>query len=157
MGTDVAAVGGDLRDVNRGILLCRQGDWSQGLDILEAIAVVGAIECLPSAFYSFLGFGLARLRDDYREGLELCGYAISIDPIEGDNYLNLARVLLLRGRRVEALGVMNRGLAMSPGHAELLQERMNLGVRRAPVIPFVGRSNPVNRFLGRWRHVSRSR
>ncbi len=34
----------------------------------------------------------------------------------------------------------------------ILQRLRNFGARRMPMIPFVERSNPINRILGRWRH-----
>ena len=34
----------------------------------------------------------------------------------------------------------------------ILQALRNFGARRGPMIPFVERSNPINRILGKYRH-----
>jgi hypothetical protein len=34
----------------------------------------------------------------------------------------------------------------------ILQALKNFGARRGPMIPFVERSNPINRILGKYRH-----
>jgi hypothetical protein len=35
----------------------------------------------------------------------------------------------------------------------VLQALNNFGARRGPMIPFVKRSNPINRILGKYRHL----
>jgi len=139
----------------RGIGLCRRGDWDSGLTLLGKVAEDEPLPVLSGAFYSFLGYGIARFDKRYREGLSLCEYAVKVDVCEPENYVNLARVLLLRGKRRRALGVLNRGLALAPESASLIALRMELGVRRGPVIPFLARSNPLNRLCGLWRHRAR--
>lgn len=143
-------------EVLRGIALCRRDAWDEGLEILGPVADAKTRVELPSTFYSFLGYGLARQCRRYREGLSLCEYAVKVGICEPENYLNTARTLLLMNRRGRALGILNRGLALSPQHADLVETRLSLGVRRSPVLPFLGRSNLVNRALGRLRHRLRA-
>ena len=66
-----------------------------------------------------------------------------------ENYLNLARTLLMRGDRRAATEAVIQGLRVDPSHMGLgaLQERM--GVRRPLPISFLGRSNTLNLLVGR--------
>jgi hypothetical protein len=84
-------------------------------------------------------------------GLSLCKSALRDAPDSPDLYHNLARVLLASGRKSEAFRYVRRGLMVDPRHAPLLMEWRRLGVRRGPVLPFLPRRHPVNRWLGRLR------
>jgi hypothetical protein len=126
-----------------------------GLVLLgEAAAAPNAGE-LPGVCYAFLGYGTARRTKQYREGLALCRYAVKVAMCDPEVYLYLARTLLLMNNRGKALGILNRGLALAPDHPDLLDLRVELGVRRSPVVPFLSRTNPLNRWLGRVRHGTR--
>lgn len=143
------------RVAERGIALCRRGRWEEGLCLLGSVTESSRMPDLPGRFYAWLGYGIARFEKRYREGLSLCEYAVKVDICEPEAYLNLARVQLLLGKRRQALGVLNRGLALAPESSLLTALRADLGVRRAPVISFLDRSNALNRWLGRWRHRAR--
>jgi len=67
-------------------------------------------------------------------------------------YLNLGRTLLLSGRKKEAVDSFGRGLTYDRSHRELRKEMRLLGVRKRPVLPFLSRSNPLNRLLGKMRN-----
>lgn len=136
----------------RGMLFCRRGDWTEGMELLGRVVETTDEVGLPGNVYSFLGYGLARQHLKYRQGLALCEYALRAQPGEPENYLNMARILLLMNRRHKALGVLNRGLALAPDHPVLQETRLSLGVRRSPVLAFLERSNFVNRLLGRLRN-----
>lgn len=156
MQVDPVTDSADLTAVaRRGIVLCRRGDWADGLALLGEIAEAPRAPELPPTFYSYLGYGIARFGRRRREGLSLCEYAVKAEICEPENYLNLARVLLLLGKRGRALGVLNRGLALGPEDTGLVDLRTELGVRRAPVLPFLARSNALNRLLGHLRHRAR--
>jgi hypothetical protein len=66
-------------------------------------------------------------------------------------YLNLGRTLLLSGRKREAVETFRKGLTYDRWHRELRKEMTALGVRKQPVLPFLSRSNPLNKVLGRLR------
>ena len=139
-----------------GVELCRGSEWEEGLALLAHVAESEQAPELPPAFYSWLGYGIARYRGRYREGLSLCEYAVKVGVCEAEGYLNLARTLLLVRKRRQALGVLNRGIALAPEDTGLLRLRVDMGVRRAPVLPFFSRTNLLNRLLGRLRHRARS-
>jgi tetratricopeptide (TPR) repeat protein len=141
-----------LRLARRGLLLCRGGNWEEGSNLLGKAFDTASAVVLPGTVYSFLGYGLARQHGRYRQGLSLCEHALRVEPGEPENYVNLARTLLLMNRRRKALGILNRGLALAPEDPALLDVRLALGVRRSPVVPFLDRDHLVNRLLGRVRH-----
>lgn len=139
----------------RGVEFCRSGHWEGGLALLgEAIAAPNTA-AFPGVCYAYLGYGMARLDKRYREGLALCEHGVRASACDPEAYFCLAQTLLLMNRRRKAIGILNRGLALSPHHPGLLDLRVELGVRRPPVISFLARSNPLNTLLGRFRHSSR--
>ena len=143
----------EIRDLCQvGVTACRQGQWEQGVNLLNAVIATGPTATeIPSLAYSYLGYAGAVLGRGYKYGLRLCDIGIRLDPSEAENYLNLARTCLWRGRRALAVMALNRGLQMSPRHLELLELRNSLGRRRPPVVPFLHRNRAINRFLGKLR------
>ncbi len=141
---------------DRGVNYCRQGDWDTGMACLARVAEVdnGGLE-LPSLFYSYLGFGIAYRERRIREGLDLCRHACRISFYEPDNFVNLARTALLAGHRREAYKAIQRGYALDPSSNALKKLHSKLGFRKDPVLRFLARDNPINRFLGRMRHGMR--
>ena len=87
-----------------------------------------------------------------RDGLKLCEHAVKIQYYEPDNHLNLARVQLMTSDRKAAVASIARGLKLDPNHRGLKELRVEIGVRRRPVIPFLSRNNLFNQVFGRLRH-----
>jgi len=137
---------------NRGIAACRLGDWQQGVDILySVVGTAPTAREVPSLAFSYLGYGRAAQGAGYKDGLRLCKLAIRKDVFAAENYLNLARTCLLRDRRRMAIRALDRGLRVSPRHPQLHKLRGRLGWRQRPALPFLDRSNAVNRALGKAR------
>ncbi len=67
-------------------------------------------------------------------------------------FLNLAEVYTSAGRREDALLTLDRALISLGPVARIQQERMKLGRRRSPALPFLDRQNFFNRQLGILRH-----
>lgn len=136
-----------------GIRACSQGEWSTGLAHLSCLEHWADTHRgqVPGLFYSYLGHAAARCSGRKVEGLEMCLYAIEIEPGQPMNYLNLARFYILGHDRPQAVHTLRRGLALDPEHEGLLSFQRTLGVRRPPVIPFLSREHPLNCLLGRWR------
>ncbi len=63
-------------------------------------------------------------------------------------YLNLGRAHLAARDKAEALKAFTAGLDADPGYGELLWEVGKLGRRKRPVVPFLKRDNPINKYLG---------
>jgi hypothetical protein len=122
---------------------------------MELLRVVAADEGrqgeLPSQFYSYLGFGIARFDRRYREGLRLCRHAVKRD-YQPENYLNLARTHMLVGDRKGAVRAVGAGLKVDPGYARLRELWRELGMRKRPVLGFLSRDHVINRILGKIRH-----
>ena len=134
----------------QGIEACKKGQWKEGLAVLGKVAEADRQGAeLNGQFYSYLGYGIARYERRVKEGLALCQHSIKLQFYEPENYLNLARVQLLARNRRKAVEALNRALklnASNPGAIALARE---IGWRRRPVIPFLSRSNFLNRLLGR--------
>ncbi|HVS63493.1 MAG TPA: tetratricopeptide repeat protein [Thermoanaerobaculia bacterium] len=149
----------DLTESARtGVELCRQGRWDQGFRTLCQVANADRQRAkLPSVFYSYLGLGMARYEKRYDDGEKLCQRAIEIEFFEPENYLNLAKVYGLRGKRPQAVEALRKGLQIDGSHQQLRDMLLELGVRKKPVLSFLSRDNPLNRLLGRIRHDVSSR
>jgi tetratricopeptide (TPR) repeat protein len=142
--------------LERGLALCRRGEWDFGLTDLGKLAENDTQGDLPSIFYSYLGYGIALRQKRIREGLRLCKHAVKLEFYQPENYLNLARTYLLAENRRKAYEAVSKGLQMDRGHKGLRALLQHMGARRKPVIPFLSRNHLVNRFLGRIRHDLKS-
>lgn len=137
----------------RGIELCRQGDWTEGLYWLSLAAGVKQDSTdLPSLFYAYLGYGIARYQGKTRDGVKLCRHAIELEFYQPENYYFLAQTYLLLGDRRSASDAIERGLQVDSDHDGLRTLKNELGLRRPPVVAFLPRKHFVNRFLGQVRH-----
>jgi len=146
---------GEIRSVaDRGVELCRRGDLKKGFEVLAAVAETEHREAeLPGAFYSYLGYGVARYQRKFSLGLALARHAAESRFFEPENFLNLARVYLLTGNRRKAHRNLIKGLRLDPSHQELHDELIGMGRRKKPFIAFLPRSNPLNQMPGRVRHM----
>ena len=137
----------------RGIDLCRQGEWNQGLVDLAWLIQGKQAKNLPSLCYSYLGYGLAKTQRKVDQGRKLCRHAIRREWFQPENYVNLARTCLLSEKyRQEAWEAVRDGLKVDPDQPELRALRDQLGNRRPPVLTFLSRRNLLNRILGSFRH-----
>jgi tetratricopeptide (TPR) repeat protein len=143
-----------LTAIERGVAACRRSDWDEGLKLLGAVAAAGGLsrDDLPAAYYSYLGYGIARYQGKRREGVKLCQHAVKLEFYRGEHYFNLARTYVEAGNKAAAVRAVKEGLAVEPENDRLKWLADELGSRKSPVIPFLSRSNPVNVFLGRLRH-----
>jgi tetratricopeptide (TPR) repeat protein len=138
----------------RGIRALSEGRQREALAMFEA-----AIELerrlgggRPQARYlSYYGLCLGMERNEIREGLRFCREAVTLEGYNPDLRCNLGRLLMRAGRRKEAHQAFTRGLSLQPDHGGLKRAIRVMGLRRRPVFPFLGRSHPLNVFLGRIR------
>jgi tetratricopeptide (TPR) repeat protein len=108
-------------------------------------------------YRSYYGLGLALVERRFNEGLELCRSAAKEEFFNPDLYHNLARVHLAFGFKAEALRYLRRGLMIDAAHSGMLDDLRQLGVRRLPMLRFLPRRHPFNRWLGRLRLSRTSR
>jgi tetratricopeptide (TPR) repeat protein len=106
-----------------------------------------------NAYYSsFFGLAIARAQRKWDRASELCEIAVQLKPNELQFYLNLAEVYASAGLREKALDKLDHALELFGEDARLRQARSKVEKRRAPLLPFFGRKNFLNRNLGKLRH-----
>jgi tetratricopeptide (TPR) repeat protein len=132
-----------------GILLCREDKWREGYDRLIRVAQVWEKRGnLPGLYYSYLGAAMARCEGRKRDAMQLCRRAVSVDPMEPDNYYNLGYLYVSIGNRRLAWKWLQKGLALSPGHPRLAELHELLGRRRPPFLSSLPRKHFLNRIAG---------
>jgi tetratricopeptide (TPR) repeat protein len=101
---------------------------------------------------SWYGLTLVLVEKNSNLGVLYCDQALRVAGPEPELLLNQARAHLALGQRERAVRAIQRGLAAAPLDPALKMAQDSLGYRRKPVLPCLGRSNPVNRWLGKLRH-----
>lgn len=106
-----------------------------------------------NAYYnSFLGLAIARAERKWDQASALCEIAVELKPKEIQFHLNLGQVYALAGRRQMALDRLDHAMELFGEDARLTQARSKVENRRAPLLPFIGRTHFLNRELGKLRH-----
>jgi Flp pilus assembly protein TadD len=101
---------------------------------------------------SWYGVTLVLVERNSNLGVLYCDQALRMEGPTPELLLNQARVALALGQRERAVRALTRGLERWPDDEGLLLAKESMGWRRRPVIPFLARSNPINRWLGKLRH-----
>ncbi len=137
-------------------------------DLKAALAVTReALQLFPEDpfFLSHSGYLTATVEKKKKDGCKICQEAIKVmsrTPSEDKEffypilYLNLGKTYLICNQKKAALEVFREGLKHDPKHQELQSHVTKLGCRRPPVLPFLDRSNPINKYLGKIRHKMKS-
>ncbi len=107
---------------------------------------------------SYYGLLLVLVHKRYRIGIETCQKAVEKHKKEGSFddemldpvfYYNLGKAYTAAGKRREALEALKIGLAYDSGNIDIKKELLSMGIRRkTPSIPFLNRSNPLNKYIG---------
>lgn len=122
-----------------------------------------ALELYPNEpiILSYCGCLEAILNKNYTHGIEVCSKAIKLIkekmpyghefyyPIL---YLNLGRTYLASGNKKYAVEAFQKGLIFDDDNKDLLQEIKKLGLRRKPIVRFLSRSHPINKYIGIMLH-----
>lgn len=134
-----------------------EGDklFSSGLRALEQGDTLSALAFFEKAtqkedkpvYSSYLALCIARERGQYQLAVTLCEKAKAREPLNPVHYLNLGKVYLQAGKKEDAIRTFREGLSRERDQG-IIDELDKLGTRKPPVIPFLKRSSPVNRFLG---------
>lgn len=120
--------------------------WGNSRVALEQFRKLVDIERLP-VYCSNLAFCLAKEKREFKQAIALCNEAIKKEPKSSTHFLNLGRVYLLAGQKKDAIRFLRMGLRYERNR-EILNELEMLGARKTPPIPFLGRGNPMNKYLG---------
>jgi tetratricopeptide (TPR) repeat protein len=133
----------------------RNGQRKQAYSIL-----LQAMACYPdhAVILSYCGWLQAIVDRKHKSGIAVCRKAFvafkSSDPhtagiVYPILYLNLGRAFLAAGKKKEAVENFTKGLKHDRGHIELKKEMQLLGTRKSPPVPFLSRSNPINKYVGK--------
>ncbi len=106
---------------------------------------------------SYFGWLQALVDRKYHSAVTACKRAfIGFKPADRHNastiypilYLNLGRACVAAGKKKEAVDSFAKGLKYDPYHVELKKEMQLLGIRKKAFLPFLSRSNPLNKVVG---------
>jgi tetratricopeptide (TPR) repeat protein len=97
---------------------------------------------------AYLAYCRAKERGSYREAVALCMEVMKEEPKNSEIYLNLGRIYLLAGQRKSAIRAFDLGLRHGK-NAQIVNELVLLGRRKALPVPFLSRSHPINKYLGK--------
>lgn len=136
--------------IRTGIAYVERGNYKQGYKALQ-VAYTSRIESLPSDGLSHFGLCIALIEKQTRKGAELCRIAIEDQFFNSIHFVNLVHLYVLRGNRKAAVEILHEGLTRLPNDSSLLEVREEIGYRKAPVVAFLHRNNPLNSALGRLR------
>jgi tetratricopeptide (TPR) repeat protein len=120
-----------------------RGNTAEALNIFQELA--GHVR--HPLVSSGMGYCLAKERGLYAEAVSLCKEALRQDPQEPLHFLYLGRVHMLAGRKKDAIRIFKMGLRYGRC-PDIVAELNRMGMRRSPVLPFLSRSNPINKYLG---------
>lgn len=90
---------------------------------------------------------LAEVKGAFKAAATMCHEAIKKEPKNAEHYFRQGRILLLAGRKKDAIWVLRMGLRHGR-HKGIIDCLGGLGIRRPPPIGFLDRSNPLNKFIG---------
>ncbi len=99
------------------------------------------------AFYSYFALCIAKERGQVRKAIKLCEEALQKDGENTAHYLNLGKILLHAGNQDDAIMVFRGGLKYET-NLLIIDELNKLVTRKRPVISFLNRNNPINKYLG---------
>ncbi len=103
-------------------------------------------------YLSYLGVALARAHQKWEEAEDCCHSALRMKRDQPELYLNLAEVYRMAGKKDDAIQTIATGIPLTKKDPRLIKALRKFGVRRAPVLSFLGRSSFLNRHLGRFRY-----
>jgi len=128
---------------NKGVYYLSQG---KSLPALSCFEHALRKENSPS-IWSYFALCIAKERGQVRKAMLLCKDAIEREPDNSVHYLNLGRIYLLTHKKQEAITVFREGLTHETNE-QIINELNNIVPRKSPLIPFLHRDNPINKYLG---------
>jgi len=132
----------------------RSGKQKDAFGLLLQAAVQFPDEPLILSYYGCLQ---ALIDKKYRSGVETCKRAIALfkeresfgmEVLYPVFYLNLGRAYLAAGKKKDAIEAFHKGLKYDNSNNDLRKEMRGLGIRKKPPVPFLDRSNPINKYIG---------
>ena len=136
----------------------RKGKRHAAYDLAKEAVTNYADDPLLLSYYGYLQ---AIVDIKYRTGIETCKRALAAlgekamfgeEEIYTAIYLDLGRIYLAAGMKQDAIDSFQKGLKFNSSNSDLLQELRKLGERKEAPVAFLGRSHPVNKYLGKVLH-----
>ena len=136
-------------DYDLGLAFYRKKQWKTAArHFAEADRNCGHDDAYMHLYLSYQG--LCQVCSGDISGLNLCRRAAAMETIQARVYVNLALAELKLTHRKRACSAVKIGFSIDPTDPSLLRLRDSMGVRRTPLLPFLKRENPLNRWLGRY-------
>jgi predicted Zn-dependent protease len=122
------------------------------LDNFNYVAALAELERIPlfartPTTLSAYALCLAEVKGTFKTATNMCHDAIKREPKNPEHYFRQGRILLLAGRKKDAIWVMRMGLRHGK-HKGILDLLGRMGIRKPPPLMFLERSNPLNKYLG---------
>jgi predicted Zn-dependent protease len=127
----------------KGIAAVEKGHWLAALVCFEKLV---QLDDRP-VYNSYFAASIAKERGQFSQAALLCRDAMAREPENPVHWLNLGRIFLFQGRKIEAINTFREGLKHN-SDPRIITELQKLGTRKQPVIPFLHRNNPFNKMLG---------
>ena len=131
--------------------------FKNGLSFLAKDNIPDAFEAFRKAYesnsntaryISYYGLCIALYTEDIETGLELCTRAIRTEFFRSEYYLNLGKAFVKAGKKQSAINTFRKGLRIDKKNEDIKKELEKMGIRAKPIIPFMARSNPINKYIG---------
>ena len=134
--------------LERGLSQLKSGDVAGAVFSFEELLVKSDRSAMS---LSCLGIAMARANLDLKAAEKYCKDAIRKSPGKGDYYRCLAEVYQIKGNRAAEIEMLNKGLKVDRTNKGIRKMLNSLGIRKEPVIPFLPRSNFLNKLFGKIR------
>jgi dihydrofolate reductase len=124
----------------------------RSFEALAAFRQAASLEPQNPYFLSYYGLALGHTSRNWDEAEALCLAGLRKRRQIPQLYLNLADLYRCRGRVADAVETLTEGLRFTGSDGRVVEALAMFGVRRPPVFSFLGRSHPLNKYLGSVRH-----
>ena len=136
----------------------RKGNQKEAFGLLQQAALQYPDDPFILSYYGCLQ---ALVDKRYRAGVENCKKAISLikqassfgeEMFFPAFYLNLGRAYVAAAKKDEAFDAFRKGLKYDSGNRDFLNEMRVMGKRKKAPVPFLDRSNLINKYIGMILH-----
>jgi tetratricopeptide (TPR) repeat protein len=132
--------------VNVGIAATDRGDYQGALKIFSAVYTNVQADKMPDGLSAY-GLCLARVEGKRKMAADLCQKAIKLQSYEGKHWANLVRVYIVAKNRKKAVETLDDSFRKLRNDPELIRVRQEIGYRQSPMLTFLPRQNPINKFF----------
>lgn len=135
-------------EFTEGLSLLRESDVSSALKKFQyAYRTSPRDDFYYNKYTSY--YGLTRVLNGDRDGVEQCRYAASREFFDGDVFLNLAYAEWYMNSRERSVDVLHKGLEIDQHHPGLNKLKQHLGNRTMTMFNCIPRDSFLNRTLGK--------